>query len=178
MSEFHYSMKLEIGVGTTLDEHVRKEYKYPFHPRLPGKFVLYSDIRPPDVRLGISDRFVVLDAHHLPFKDSVFEEVGASHVIEHLNNPLLFLKECYRVLKPNGKLHIWCPNMQRKSIMHKVAHVGAYHFLSLRRLMHQAGFRIFAFNFQPHPSLPNIVRRALKLFYAYTFYELYLIAIK
>lgn len=41
--------------------------------------------------------FVLADAENLPFKDMSFTKVVASHLIEHLNDPLKFKRECLRV---------------------------------------------------------------------------------
>lgn len=43
-------------------------------------------------------------------KDNYFDKVIMSEVIEHLENPDLIIKECYRVLKPNGILFVTTPN--------------------------------------------------------------------
>jgi len=45
---------------------------------------------------------VVCDAQHLPFKNNVFQYIYSSHVIEHLTNPALMLKEINRVATPNA----------------------------------------------------------------------------
>ena len=49
----------------------------------------------------------------LPFEDSSVEVIFSSHFIEHLTfeEGLNFIKECYRVLKPNGILRIVCPDI-------------------------------------------------------------------
>lgn len=52
---------------------------------------------------------VVCDVCHLPFKDKSFEKVYASHVLEHLDNPILAIKEMIRV--------------SRKIIVIKVPHI-------------------------------------------------------
>jgi len=49
---------------------------------------------------------VVADAHHLPFRDSVFDRVFAFNVFEHLRDPRLAASEIERVLKPGGKATI------------------------------------------------------------------------
>lgn len=41
---------------------------------------------------------------NLCFKDNIFDAVHASHVIEHLNNPILFLKGCHKILNEGGLL--------------------------------------------------------------------------
>lgn len=66
---------LEVGCGDT-----------------PLKKALHTDINKKALDLD-----VMCDAHYLPFMDSVFSVVYSSHVLEHLENPLLALKEMRRV---------------------------------------------------------------------------------
>ena len=49
---------------------------------------------------------VVGDAHHLPFRDDVFDRVLAFNVFEHLAEPETAAQEIYRVLKPGGGVTI------------------------------------------------------------------------
>jgi SAM-dependent methyltransferase len=49
---------------------------------------------------------VVGDAHHLPFRDSVFDRVFAFNVFEHLREPKRAAAEILRVLKPGGTVAI------------------------------------------------------------------------
>lgn len=44
------------------------------------------------------------------FPDNFFDTVTLSHVIEHLPRPKATLRQAYRILKPGGKLLIYCPN--------------------------------------------------------------------
>lgn len=46
----------------------------------------------------------------LPFKDNSFDFCFSKSVLEHLNSSENYLKEIYRVLKPNGKLIILVPD--------------------------------------------------------------------
>jgi len=47
-----------------------------------------------------------------PFKDSSIDYIRSSQTLEHLTlHSMDFFKECYRILKPNGKLEFWLPNM-------------------------------------------------------------------
>lgn len=48
---------------------------------------------------------------HLPFEDSSFDCIFFGDIIEHLFDPESLLKEVKRVLKPNGRLVVSCPNM-------------------------------------------------------------------
>jgi len=56
---------------------------------------------------------VVGDAQELPFPENSFEVVLAFHLIEHLEDPLMFLRESYRVLTPGGYLLLITPNKNR-----------------------------------------------------------------
>lgn len=57
--------------------------------------------------------FIQCDAHHLPFKDGVFVEVTMFDVLEHLDSPVITLKEVKRVLAKNGFLILGTPNAMR-----------------------------------------------------------------
>ncbi|MDR1105022.1 MAG: class I SAM-dependent methyltransferase [Treponema sp.] len=57
-----------------------------------------------------------LDVRSLPLEksgleDGSFDAVLASHLIEHLNDPALFIREAARVLAPGGRLFITTPNI-------------------------------------------------------------------
>ncbi len=50
-------------------------------------------------------------ARPLPFRDGVLDGVFAGEIIEHLFDPLGFLRECRRVLVPGGVLVVTTPNL-------------------------------------------------------------------
>jgi SAM-dependent methyltransferase len=51
-----------------------------------------------------------LDSYPYPFADNEFDEILASHIIEHLDDPLDFLQEIYRLAKDGAKIIIKCPH--------------------------------------------------------------------
>ena len=61
-------------------------------------------------------KFVHMDATKpTNLEDGVVDFIVSSHMIEHLdwNEGLIFLKECYRILKPTGVIRISCPDIQK-----------------------------------------------------------------
>lgn len=44
-----------------------------------------------------------------PFEANTFDEIFASHVLEHLDNFHKTITELYRILKPNGRLIVYAP---------------------------------------------------------------------
>jgi predicted SAM-dependent methyltransferase len=58
---------------------------------------------------------VYLDAaKRFPIEDNTFDYVFSEHMIEHIdyNDGLFMLKECFRILKNNGKIRITTPNLK------------------------------------------------------------------
>ncbi|MFC1848271.1 methyltransferase domain-containing protein [Chloroflexota bacterium] len=63
----------------------------------------------------VNNRVVYMDAiQPFPFKDNTFEYVFSEHQIEHLSyeEGLFMLGECYRILKPGGKIRIATPDLE------------------------------------------------------------------
>lgn len=54
-------------------------------------------------------------AVELPFRDNSFELIHSSHMLEHLSRDKTIptLKECYRILQPNGQLFVEVPNFEQ-----------------------------------------------------------------
>jgi SAM-dependent methyltransferase len=51
-----------------------------------------------------------LNKDALPFGDDMFDLVVASHIIEHISNPIEFFGECVRVCKPGGLIYFEAPS--------------------------------------------------------------------
>lgn len=81
------------------------------------------------------------DAHHLPFKDDVFEKIICHHTIEHLLQPYIALTEMYRTLKKNGILVLDLPNSKLVSTEHPT-HFYSWTTSSLSHLLKYVGFKI------------------------------------
>jgi tocopherol O-methyltransferase len=66
--------------------------------------------RAQDAGLSGRTQFQVADAQAMPFPDDSFDLVWSLESGEHMPDKTKFLQECYRVLKPGGKLILvtWC----------------------------------------------------------------------
>lgn len=92
-------------------------------PELSGHSIVPTDI--------ICD--VASDGLH-PFADESLDFIIASHLLEHLPNPLGFLKECHRVLRNSGILYLAVPDKdytfdrgrQRTSLAHLIEHLESH----------------------------------------------------
>ncbi len=76
-----------------------------------GFEVYAADIAPELFKLpGVHCERVDLN-QHLPYEDEFFDYILNSNGIEHLEDQYTFVRECYRLLKPHGKLLISTPNI-------------------------------------------------------------------
>ncbi len=68
-------------------------------------------IEPPeDLPAGFDYRVANLNHEPVPFEDDGFDLVVASHVIEHVRDPLELLAECVRVAAPGGTVYVEAPS--------------------------------------------------------------------
>jgi SAM-dependent methyltransferase len=85
----------------------------------------------------------------LRYPDDWFDAICMSHVVEHLHDPLLTIKECYRILKPGGRLTLITPNAL--SLGHRLfgsswfpleppRHLHIFTRQNMRVLLQKAGF--------------------------------------
>jgi SAM-dependent methyltransferase len=74
----------------------------------------------------------------LPLKDNTAALIFSAHLIEHLPHERLtaLLRECYRILKPGGRIHIECPDTERLVDLYRRSDQHMLdHFRSRRREM-------------------------------------------
>ena len=85
------------------------------------------------------------------FSGEFFDMVILSQVIEHLYSPKNSLKEIRRILKPGGRLYIFCPNSESYLAKffgkywhgwHIPFHFYAFAEDTIRNLTHEVGFRV------------------------------------
>jgi SAM-dependent methyltransferase len=65
-----------------------------------------KDFRPSGIEIRAADL-----NHGIPFADGEFAAVVATEVIEHLENPWMFVRELYRITRPGGVVVVSTPNL-------------------------------------------------------------------
>jgi SAM-dependent methyltransferase len=65
---------------------------------------------PTDTPMGFTYKKADLNKQAIPFEEDKFDLVVASHVVEHLNNPVDFVGECIRVCRPGGLIYFEAPS--------------------------------------------------------------------
>jgi len=63
----------------------------------------------------------------LPFADNSVDCVFAVHVLEHVHNLPVLLRELHRVLKPNGRLHVMVPFASHINAIADPTHLRFFH---------------------------------------------------
>lgn len=106
---------------------------------LSASFAIKTDIK---IHLGYLDQ--------LGLPNNSYDAIIINHVIEHLHEPVKILRECRRLLKPNGILIAVTPNIN--CLGHRMfksnwlgldppRHIFLYGQDTLREVAHQAGFQ-------------------------------------
>jgi SAM-dependent methyltransferase len=81
---------LEVGGGNHPDKRANV---------VVDKYVDDNTHRSGDLKLYKNQKFIQADGEHLPFKDQEFDYVICRHVLEHVDDPIQFVKEQARVAK-------------------------------------------------------------------------------
>ncbi|MBI2327056.1 class I SAM-dependent methyltransferase [Candidatus Curtissbacteria bacterium] len=99
-------------------------------------------------------KFIVADAHNLPFKKAAFDLVICTETLEHLIDPKLALSEMKRVLKKHGAAIlsmdsgsllfrlIWFFWTKTKGRVWQNAHLHEFNAILLEDLIKEVGFKI------------------------------------
>lgn len=116
------STVLNIGAGPTPEEN----------RRLRGRFKCLVGVDPDPAVLGNRDLdyAFVTDGVRLPFRDCCFDAAYSDWTIEHVSEPLPFLREIFRVLKCGGSFWFRTGNMR-----HYVTMLSAVTPQSIHRLV-------------------------------------------
>ena len=143
-STSHNNRLLEIGCGSGKLLHRMHHLGW----NVTGIDIDETAIQPVK-EMGIDLRAGELDEQG--FKNSQFDVIVMKHVIEHLSDPALVLKKCRDLLKPEGKLVLFTPNINSRGF-HKWGkywrgldvprHLTIYNAKSLSRSVEKLGFEV------------------------------------
>jgi SAM-dependent methyltransferase len=96
-------------------------------------------------------RWVVGEAHPLPFRSASFDGLFAGELIEHLTDPAAGVEEFRRVLRPGGTLVLTTPNRRRLANVvdrserpYSPDHLSELSYDEARALLRARGFTILA----------------------------------
>jgi len=97
--------------------------------KMPG--ATYLDIDPktnPDIVHN-------LDKFPYPLADNSFDEIFAKHVIEHLEDPVGFMKEIARILKPGGTVYVETPHFSCRVAYSEPQHKRFFSFFMFNSII-------------------------------------------
>lgn len=103
-------MKFNLGCGKhLLKDYINVDWELP-HPQ----FLLGYQFQ----RFDLCKRW--------PYEDNVAEEIIANSILEHLDDMIFCMNECWRVLKPDGLLKVAVPNWHSDAAWRDPTHKRAY----------------------------------------------------
>lgn len=92
-------------------------------------------------------RFRLIDSEQLPYNDNFFDIVLSHHVIEHVKNQDLHLKEIHRVLKRGGICYLGTPNKSSPLMEgHKGDEFTVLKYKMMKPFFHKHGFRTYEYS--------------------------------
>ncbi len=113
---------LEVGCGLGMYiEQIMRRYT----PHVTGVDIEFARVQQ---AYAATARVAVAAAEHLPYASDAFDVVLSNEVIEHVADDRANAREMVRVLKPGGRLVIFCPNRGYPFETHGHYWRGKYHF--------------------------------------------------
>ncbi len=91
----------------------------------------------------IEVRYANIENESFPFESHIFDVVFSKSVIEHLFDPENFMRECYRILKPGGRIIIMTPDWisQMKTFFDDYTHRQPYTVTAVEDFLNIFGFK-------------------------------------
>ena len=125
---------LDIGCGTGLLCAQAKD-------RFQSVYGIDIAVSPVETARSLGVKPVVADFGNfdLPFSDDAFDVVTSLSSIQYAMEPLAFLRECRRVMKPGGKLVISVPNMRTVGKIYRLVVRGEFPTVSKDAVGHDGG---------------------------------------
>lgn len=175
LRDLHPKMKfLDVGCGLGLGLAFAHQLKCELHATEfdTGALLFVSEHFPVDTYQG--------DIWGADYPDSFFDFIHISHVIEHVLDPLAYLREMKRILKPGGRLAIGTPDsssalydihriihlltLQVPDIVDGLEHTFIFPKKTLAHLCEQEGFKIVDhYNHNLGEKLKNLISHQMSL---------------
>ena len=82
----------------------------------------------------------------IPVPDDSFDVIFCKSFVEHLREPVAFAEDCYRILKPGGKVLFLTPDWEanQKIFFDDVTHVTPFSRATMRQVLELSGFDCLA----------------------------------
>jgi len=111
-----------------------------------GEFLNYNprklDVHGVDVKKSKHKKIKQCDLNKkIPFENNTFDTVTAFHVLEHLKEPEMAIKEFNRVLKKDGRLVLSVPSHSFKKFFSDYTHVRPWPKRALYNILAANGFK-------------------------------------
>ncbi|MGI8951879.1 MAG: class I SAM-dependent methyltransferase [Chitinophagaceae bacterium] len=149
-------LKIEIDYRNKKILHLSPEKKI-FDFLKQNANVITADIEPGFYKL-IDKNVKYADATSLPFEKEIFDIIIANHVMEHIAEDSLAMKEIYRVLKSNGRAILQipfsnsipetieepfiCDEKKQSELFGQKDHVRIYNINDYMNRLRKAGFKV------------------------------------
>ncbi len=170
---------LHVGACNNCFPRTEEEYSGWMHHLLvsAGFSVLGTDIHRENLKRMAEAGYEVayMDAQAIPPDGEKFDTIVAGELIEHLENPGLFLKGCRRRLAPGGRLVLTTPNpfgvmdilgyIKNFDQAFNYQHTCWFDAQTMRQILGRCGFRIVKLDFVDDLHPETVARKASKLDY-------------
>jgi 2-polyprenyl-3-methyl-5-hydroxy-6-metoxy-1,4-benzoquinol methylase len=90
----------------------------------------------------------------MPLRDASFDVIFCKSFIEHLREPVSFAEDCFRVLKPGGKVVFLTPDWESnyRIFFDDVTHVTPFSTVTMHQLLELSGFEsVTSYRFRQLP---------------------------
>ena len=108
-----------------------------------------------------------LNKYPYPFKSNEFDAILASHLVEHLDDPLRFFKECRRILSANGELTVIVPHYTNP-MAYTPLHKTYWSYKSMKHVANGLRIKEVKLKFTPKYKLIEWIARRFPVFYENT----------
>ncbi|MSR77796.1 MAG: class I SAM-dependent methyltransferase [Candidatus Omnitrophica bacterium] len=85
-----------------------------------------------------------LNQYPYPIESNSFETIMAQHIIEHVNDPVQFMKELYRILKPGGKITFETPHFSSRVAYSEPQHKFFFSYFMFSTILQQIPYKVIS----------------------------------